>query len=33
LLRKICGHDPCLCPACGQGRIKFYMNLPPPVGF
>ena len=33
LLRKLCGHDPCLCPACGQGRIEFYMNLPPPVGF
>jgi hypothetical protein len=33
LLRKICGHDPRLCPACGQGRIEFYMNLPPPVGF
>ena len=33
LLLKICGHDPCLCPACGQGRIEFYMNLPPPVGF
>ncbi|MGD0857567.1 MAG: IS91 family transposase [Dehalococcoidia bacterium] len=33
LFRKICGHDPCLCPACGQGRIEFYMNLPPPVGF
>jgi hypothetical protein len=33
LFRKICSHDPCLCPACGQGRIEFYMNLPPPVGF
>jgi hypothetical protein len=33
LLFKVCGHDPCLCPACGQCKIKFHMNLPPPVGF
>jgi hypothetical protein len=31
LLFKICGHDPRLCPACGQVRIVFYMNLPPPA--
>ncbi len=32
LLFKICGHDPYLCPACGQGRMEFYTSLSPPVG-
>ena len=31
LLFKIFGHDPWLCPACGQGKIEFYMYLPPPM--
>ncbi len=33
LLLKIIGRDPRLCPACGHGRIEFYMNLPPPGDF
>jgi len=31
LLKQITGHDIGICPACGQSRIEFYMNLPPPL--
>ena len=31
LLKQIAGHDIGICPACGQSRIEFYMNLPPPL--
>lgn len=33
LLLKIYGHNPFICPECGQSKIEFYMNLPPPVNF
>lgn len=30
LFVKVCGHEAGVCPACGQARTEFYMNLPPP---